>query len=128
MSRAGAVELRGLRYGDVPLASWAGGAATGTEPWKSFTAAQACLADHDEVCGRAALLGIVAQPGLESRHSLQAWDALRALGDQPSASDATTLPGVVVNVAIGGRTVRVDNGSRSGGRCSGIVSTDRARA
>jgi hypothetical protein len=88
--------IRGTLFGDLPLFQWAGDATSGT-PWSEFAEAQRLgPAGSVEVLRR-----IAATPGLESRHTLQAWNELRRLGVQPGA-EARQLLGVVVEVALEG--------------------------
>lgn len=93
-------DLRELLFGDVPLHRWAG---TGdAPPWSLFRAAATHLAADDATAARAALADVLAQPGLESRHYLQAWDALRTLGLTPPADQAKHVYGVVLDVPVTG--------------------------
>lgn len=46
------------------------------------------------------ILGFESTPGLEPRHYLQAWHALRALGHAPPAELAKQLLGVVLEVSL----------------------------
>lgn len=90
--------MRELLFGDVPLAQWAG---TATEsPWKHFQAAAAAAERGDTKAAEQALRLVLAQSGLESRHYLQAWDALRLLGVAPKPDDAKHLYGVVLDVPV----------------------------
>jgi hypothetical protein len=92
--------LRPLLFGDVPLEGWpADDGATG-EPWSSFVAARAALADDrlDEAIRLWA--GIAATPGVESRHVVQAWTFLRANGVHPEESIAAVVHGVVIEVPV----------------------------
>jgi hypothetical protein len=47
-------------------------------------------------------VGILTQPGLESRHYLQAWMSLAALGVPPPESEARHLYGVVLDMPLSG--------------------------
>ena len=94
--------LAGLRetlFGDVPLQRWAGSGGD-EEPWSHFAAAAASRQRGDPAGAREALRRVVALPGLESRHYLQAWDALRALGEAPSEAEARHVYGVVLDVPM----------------------------
>lgn len=91
-------ELRETLFGDMPLERWAG---TGdAEPWNHFAAAAASLRGGDPAAAREALSRVLAIPGLESRHYLQAWHALGPLGVAPPESEAKHLYGVVVDVPV----------------------------
>ena len=76
-------DLRDLLFGDVPLGEWA---AEG-EPWSRFGDPTA-----------ANLHAVLDTQGLESRHYLEAWLGLRALGETAPA----TLYGVVLDVPVDG--------------------------
>jgi hypothetical protein len=92
--------FRDLLFGDVPLEQWAG---DGTAPpWSFFRQASVCLAVEDVVGARRALSAVLSQQGLESRHYLQAWDALRRLGDKPPAAEAKRVLGVVIDMPVSG--------------------------
>lgn len=92
--------LREVLFGDAPPGDWA---ATGDgEPWSSFRAAAEALRQQDSAGARAALQGVLARPGLESRHTLQAWSGLRALGEAPPAAEAKRVLGVVLDLPIAG--------------------------
>jgi hypothetical protein len=90
--------FRETLFGDMPLSTWAG--AGNGEPWASFANAVASLERGDRTGGIDALRAIVLQPGLESRHYLQAWCALRELGVLPAADLAKHVYGVVVDVPV----------------------------
>jgi hypothetical protein len=90
--------LRDTLFGDRPLAAWTGDG-TG-EPWARFADAAERVARGDSHGAVAALASITARRGLESRHYLQAWNALRALGQSPPPADAKHLFGVVIEVTL----------------------------
>lgn len=90
--------LRASLFGDQPLEKWGATAANG-EPWTSFATALK-LRESDPAGARQALAGVLGQAGLESRHYLQAWDALRAFGGAPTDDQATHVYGVVVDVPM----------------------------
>lgn len=92
--------IRDVLFGDVPLARWAHGE-TGAVPWSLFTEAQRRIEAGDLAGAKETLRGILATPGVESRHSLQAWHELRKLGVDPGP-EARHLLGVVVEVALEG--------------------------
>lgn len=110
LRRCGAVEffaiggdmndVRELLFGDVPLRNWASGG--GGRPWDLFAQA-ADFHDEGDIAGaRAALREVLALEGLESRHYLQAWDVLRAVGDQPPDDEVKRLCGVVIDMPVRG--------------------------
>ena len=90
--------IRETLFGDMSLSEWAHGE-TDASPWSQFTAAQQRLAAGDPGEAAKYLQQIVAMPGLEARHTLQAWNELRRLGVSPE-SDARQLLGVVIEVAM----------------------------
>jgi len=94
--------LRGLLFGDLPLEAWAGGgdAPRTGEPWAGFAAASARRRQGDAAGARDALSAIVRQAGLESRHYVQAWHALRDLGQDPPPAEAKRVYGVVVDLPM----------------------------
>jgi hypothetical protein len=92
-------ELRETLFGDQPLQAW-GGKGIDAEPWNHFASAAASVRSGDQAGAREALNRVLALPGLESRHYLQAWDALRALGVAPPADEAKHLYGVVLDVPV----------------------------
>jgi hypothetical protein len=89
--------MRELLFGDVPLAQWAGTAKE--SPWKDFQAATRAIERGDTALAEQSLRAVLAHTGLESRHYLQAWDALRGLGVAPAA-EAKHLYGVVLDVPV----------------------------
>lgn len=90
--------FRETLFGDVPLSTWA--EASAGEPWTSFSTASNFLGQGDRAGAISTLRTIVDQPGLESRHYLQAWCGLRELGVQPPADRAKHVYGVVVDVPV----------------------------
>jgi hypothetical protein len=94
--------IRDTLFGDMPFSDWPGGsaAAPDAEPWLSFVEARRQLGDGHQQVAKQALRRILGMPSLESRHYLQAWHFLRGLGEQPPASEAKRLYGVVVEVAL----------------------------
>ena len=92
--------LRETLFGDVALTQWAG--ASLTEPWRSFAHAAALATHPDRAPAVRCLEGILTQPGLESRHYLQAWMSLAAFGVRPPESEAKHLYGVVLDMPVPG--------------------------
>ena len=90
--------LRETLFGDVPLTQWCAGHSG--EPWASFAAAATCIERGDQKGAVKALQKVLAQHGLESRHSLQAWTVLRELGTQPPSAEQKRVLGVVVDVPV----------------------------
>ena len=89
---------RDALFGDRPLTAWTGDATS--EPWVRFAEAGVCLSRHDTDEAKRVLVSITTMPGLESRHYLQAWHALRLLGHSPPPDVSKQLLGVVVEVAL----------------------------
>jgi hypothetical protein len=93
--------IRELLFGDVPLASWRALKGGNTDaPWSHFEAARGALASGDRGAAIAALRAVLAMPDAESRQALQAWHALRELGEAPAAGEAKRVLGVVLEVHI----------------------------
>lgn len=88
-------DLRELLFGDMPPAAWAASGAG--EPWVRFRTAADALARGDRARAEQALAAVLAMPGLEARHYLEAWTALRGLGIMPAA-EAKHVYGVVLDV------------------------------
>lgn len=91
--------VRSTLFGDMPLRAWCGGGQE-SEPWLSFVRARALLERDDTQAAAGALREIIAMPGLESRHYLQAWHVLRTMGMPPEGERAREVLGVVVEVAL----------------------------
>lgn len=89
--------LRATLFGDQPLDTW--GATGNGEPWTSFATALR-LRESDPAGAREALSAVLGRPSLESRHYVQAWDALRAFGAVPAGDQAKHVYGVVVDVPM----------------------------
>ena len=94
--------LRDVLFGDLPLAEWPrpGSELHSIEPWTYFAAAQQALQQHDAAEAEQQLRRVLSTEGLEARHYLQAWQALRELGVQPPAEVAKQVLGVVVEVGM----------------------------
>lgn len=92
--------LRELLFGDQSLEAWAADAPRTSEPWARFADAVARRGQGDDAGVRDALAEVVRQPGLESRHYVQAWHALRDLGEEPPPEEAKRVYGVVVDMPM----------------------------
>jgi hypothetical protein len=92
-------DIRDTLFGDMPASQWPSDQMydAHSEPWRSFIRARDAA---DTATATEALRSILALPDLESRHYLQAWNALRALGVEPEEFDAKLVLGVVVEVAL----------------------------
>jgi hypothetical protein len=85
----------------MPLDQWpAGGEASEELPWGPFVSARQQLSAGDETSAIASWQRVLAQPGLEPRHYLQAWHFLRQHGQHPAPDAAKQVLGVVVEVAL----------------------------
>lgn len=94
-------ELRDTLFGDLPLSEWPPDSSPAEgEPWDSFVAARRALESNDPHAAVAPLRRVLSTPGLESRHHLQAWHALRAVGERPDEGEAKRLYGVVLEVPM----------------------------
>jgi len=93
--------IRDTLFGDMPFSMWPeGGKPSSGEPWDAFVAAREDLASGREAQAIERLEAIVETPGLESRHTLQAWHFLRQLGVAPPDGEAKGVYGVVVEVTL----------------------------
>src|SRR5262249_11452302 len=99
-SRAMKPTLRDLLFGDRPLSEWARDGEARGEPWARFARAQAALDRGDTTAASELLLEITRTEGLEPRHHLEAWHALRALGVSPPEERGKDVLGVVVEVGL----------------------------
>jgi hypothetical protein len=99
-SSGGTHPLRETLFGDVAISKWTG--TSPAEPWRSFAQAAALATQPDRASAVRCLEGILAQPGLESRHYLQAWTSLTALGVRPPESEAKHLYGLVLDMPVPG--------------------------
>ncbi|MCK6472891.1 MAG: hypothetical protein L6R28_14200 [Planctomycetes bacterium] len=96
-------EARDIFFGDLPISQWPSESAPfDSEPWRSFAKARDHLSTGDTQEAIALFRRILAMPGLESRHYLQAWLFLRSFGIQPDAPVAKNVLGVVVEVTLPG--------------------------
>jgi hypothetical protein len=92
--------IRDTLFGDVPLAQWPEPDPADSFPWSSFVAARSHLAERRLAQAVSAWRDILAMPGLESRHYLQAWHFLRQQGEQPPKKVAKDVLGAVVEVGM----------------------------
>ncbi|MBK7348504.1 MAG: hypothetical protein IPI92_01360 [Gemmatimonadetes bacterium] len=98
---AAPLTLRDTLFGDLALPHWPpAGAPVGDAPWSSFAAARHHLEAGDPGAARARWREVLALPGLDTRHYLQAWSFLRAQGDRPPEAQAKQVHGVVLEVAL----------------------------
>jgi hypothetical protein len=96
--------LRDSLFGDLPLSAWPlerAPAILTAEPWASFSRVEAELKGGNEEHARDTLKAIVAMPGLQSRHYLEAWHHLRRLGILPEDGLSKRVLGVVLDVPVG---------------------------
>jgi hypothetical protein len=94
--------VRDTLFGDGPLESWPVGDHADREPWATFVTARRFVAAGDIGNAVVGWQRVVAMPGLEARHHVQAWTFLRQYGGvQPPAAEAKRLLGVVVEVDRG---------------------------
>lgn len=91
--------MRDTLFGDLPIDVWGANEAA-VEPWLSFARARDAMARGDTKEAVAALAAVTVMPGLESRHSLQAWHFLRGLGQPPPVDVQKQVLGVVVEVSL----------------------------
>lgn len=93
--------LRDTVFGDLPLDRWPP-ADTPSDgfPWDAFSDARAQLAGGSVDAARERWRSILARPGLEARHYLQAWHFLREQGDRPPQDEAKNVLGVVVEMGL----------------------------
>lgn len=94
--------LREILFGDRPLEEWArgGDAPRSGEPWAHFADALTRRGRGDAAGAREALAAVLRQPGLESRHYVQAWHALRGLGEDPAPPEGKHVYGVIVDMPM----------------------------
>jgi hypothetical protein len=90
--------LRETFFGDMPLSAWTDGKPA--EPWTDFVAAERAVHRGDRSEATRILQSIVQRGGLESRHYVQAWNALRELGLPPASDEAKHVYGVVVDMPV----------------------------
>lgn len=91
-------DLRAALFADMPIDRWAADAAEA--PWPAFAAARKHMEAGRSREAVASWQEVIATPGLESRHYLQAWHFLRGVGVEPGAEDGKQVLGVIVEVAM----------------------------
>jgi hypothetical protein len=91
--------IRDTLFGDRPIEDW-GAHAGGV--WDHFAVARQAIADRKPDRAIAALRTVIATPGLESRHYMQAWHFLRQLGVTVAPEREKELFGVVLEVPVEG--------------------------
>ena len=75
-------ELRDTLFGDLPLSRWPPDSSSAEDdPWRSFAGSRRAFEANDPAAAAASLRRVLSTPGPESRHYLQAWHHLRAVGD-----------------------------------------------
>lgn len=85
----------------MALDAWPyGGVATDPMPWGAFVAARLHLQAGNQSDAIGWWRHVLEQPGLETRHYLQAWHFLRQHGQQPPPEVAKEVLGLVVEVAM----------------------------
>jgi hypothetical protein len=95
--------VRDVLFGDIPLARllcMMKPEALQVEPWKTFRRAQTAVEAGETKTAIKALHSILETPNAESRVILQAWHALRELGEKPPETAEKQLLGVVVEVGM----------------------------
>ena len=101
-SMSAADTLRPLLYGDLPIDRWPDHEADAPQqPWAAFAAARDLVHQGRETEALAFWAQIAASPGIESRHTLQAWHFLRSYGVTPPNDVASEVLGAVAEVAVG---------------------------
>lgn len=90
--------LRETLFGDLPLSTWA--ADKTAEPWTTLSSAAGYFERGDRDSAVRTLQELLGRTGLESRHYLEAWNALRQAGVAPPANEAKHVYGVVVDVPV----------------------------
>src|SRR2546430_848169 len=99
--RRSPMPLRDTLFGDLPLEDWPPEpGAQVEEPWSSFVVARDSIKGGHRAEAVAKLQSVLAQEGLESRHYLEAWEALRTLGVKPPDTEAKRVLGVVVEAPM----------------------------
>jgi hypothetical protein len=98
---AAAQAVRGTLFGDVPLDGWpVEEVAADGFPWSAFVEARTHAAAGAIEDASTCWQSVLARPGLESRHYLQAWHFLREHGEDPPENIAQEILGIVVEVGL----------------------------
>lgn len=92
--------MREVLFGDAPLEAWPAGRDATGEPWSSFIEARDHLAQGRRAEAAAAWRRITGIRTLESRHYLQAWHALRSIGEPAPAEVGKKVLGVVIEMPV----------------------------
>lgn len=120
-------EFRELFFGDFPAARVATLATDG--PPATLGAAMARARSGDRAGGAAALLAVARREDLEARWRLQAWTALRELGEPIDDAEGKEVLGVVVDVPLEGGVdtlaAYVDGSARYINHAGGAIVWDR---
>jgi hypothetical protein len=100
---AATAELEALLFADEPLEQVLAridpaGAGPKEGPWPAFARALASSRQGKTAAAKKELKGILQTPQAETRVSLLAWHALRALGERPPAARAAEAQGVVIQL------------------------------
>ena len=125
------VELRDTLFGDLPPEEWPpAGAPADDFPWSAFAEARTHLAAGSTDDAKRCWRDVVAQPGLEPRHYLQAWRFLREHGEHPPEDVAREILGLVVEMGLRKGldllAVYADRSARYYNHAGGGVVIDRA--
>jgi hypothetical protein len=94
------IPIRETLFGDLPLNRWPDGDGPDSVPWSDFVSARTQLAAGRAENAMRSWREILAKPGLESRHYLQAWHFLRQNGQHAPKDIAKELLGVIVEVSL----------------------------
>ena len=87
-------------FGDMPLADWAAhGDRLEAEPWPAFAEAAKAIAGGGIASACRILRAVTQLPGIETRHVLQAWSALREFHCPEARNAEKEALGVVIEAA-----------------------------
>jgi hypothetical protein len=92
--------IRDTLFGDAPMNKWPADSAVKGEPWESLIRARSAAQAGRTTEAVALWTKIANTPGLESRHTLQAWNFLRTAGVSAPSTRAKELLGVVIEVPM----------------------------
>jgi hypothetical protein len=94
-------DIRDVLFGDLPMSQWPSDATlSDAEPWRSFAKARDHFTAGRTLEAVSLFQRVLAMPGLESRHYVQAWQFLREAGYHPDNTVAKDVLGVIVEVAL----------------------------